>query len=435
MLHIFDLNERPGLRDTVAKWIYDEFIVGQREGVTFSDIQDLFEESIGTDFPVTLIAEADGIPVGTISLVAIDDIDNVPYTPWLASLYVLPDYRCRGIARDLMDRIAAIARKRGANTLYLHTEHADGYYEKFGWDLVAATQNKHGEASRIYSTPLMPDKLQIGCHLSVSSGFAHMGKEALSIGANTFQFFSRNPRGGKAKTPVPSDVAALQEICREHGFATLLVHAPYTLNPCSADERVRDFAHMAMEEDLKALEMLPHQYYNFHPGSHVGQGIDKGIELITAQLNRILTPTMRTTVLLETMAGKGSEVGGKFEELRRIIDGTEHNEKLGVCMDTCHIHDGGYDIVNHLDDVLEEFDRVVGLERLRAIHLNDSLNDFGAKKDRHAKIGEGKIGLDAMVRIINHPALRHLPFYLETPNELDGYAAEIALLRSCYHTI
>jgi len=434
MLNIFDLNTRPALRDTVARWIYDEFIVGQREGVTFKDIQDLFDESIGSDFPVTLIAECDDIPVGTVSLVALDDIDHVPYTPWLASLYVLPEYRSRGIARILMDRIADIARKRGADTLYLHTEHADGYYEKLGWDMVEARKNRHNEDSRIYSTPLVPKKLHIGCHLSVSSGFAHMGKEALSISADTFQFFSRNPRGGKAKTPDPKDVAALQTICRENRFATLLVHAPYTLNPCSADQRVRDFAHMAMEEDLKTLELLPYQYYNFHPGSHVGQGIDVGIELITAQLNRILTPTMRTTVLLETMAGKGSEVGGKFEELRRIIDGTVHAEKLGVCLDTCHIHDGGYDIVNDLDGVLEEFDRVIGLDRLRAIHLNDSLNERGAKKDRHAKIGEGKIGLDAMARIINHPALRHLPFYLETPNELDGYAAEIELLRSRYES-
>jgi len=430
MLQIYNLNERREKRDTLAKWIYDEFIVGQRPGVDFAQVQALFQESLDTDFPVTLIAEWDGNPAGTISLVAEDDIDNCPYTPWLASLYVLPEYRCRGIAKILMDRLTVIARQKGFKTLYLHTEHADGYYEKLGWKKIDTCTDRYGLETRVFAIPLTTDQLHIGCHLSVSAGFLHMGKEALQIGANTFQFFSRNPRGGKVKKIDPTDVMALRTLCAEKEFAPLLIHAPYTLNPCSADERVREFAHMAMKEDLENLALLPGQMYNFHPGSHVGQGIDEGIRLICEQLNAVLTRDLQTTVLLETMAGKGSEVGGTFDELRRIIDGTHHSEKLGVCLDTCHVHDGGYDIVNNLDGVLAEFDRVIGLERLRAIHLNDSMNNCGAKKDRHAKIGEGIIGLPAITRIINHPLLRHLPFYLETPNELDGYAAEIALLRS-----
>ncbi len=274
--------------------------------------------------------------------------------------------------------------------------------------------------------------LSIGCHLAVSKGFAAMGRDALSIGAYTFQFFTRNPRGSKAKEIDPSDAAALCAMAKEHDFATLLAHAPYTLNACSADEKTRQFALETMADDLRRMEYLPHSFYNFHPGSHVKQGSEVGILQIASLLNAILTPTQTTTVLLETMAGKGTEVGRSFEELRAILDRVALSEKLGGCLDTCHVHDAGYDIVNDLDGVLAEFDRVIGLERLKAIHLNDSLNERGARKDRHAKIGEGKIGLDAMVRIINHPQLRQLPFYLETPNELDGYAAEIALLRSQY---
>ncbi len=429
MLKLYDLNDRPAHRDVLAKWIWDEFIDGQRQGVTFDDVIKLFDDSIGGDFPITLVAEWDGVPVGTVSLVAEDEIDDCPYTPWLASLYVVEAYRSRGIAQILTDRLMVLARKRGVTAMYLRTEHADGYYLARGWEKVEACIDKYGLDTRIYRTDLTTSTLSIGCHLSVSAGYAHMGKEALSIDANTFQYFSRNPRGGKAKAVDPADMAALADICRENRFAKLLVHAPYTLNPCSADQKVRDFALLAMTEDLKTLELLPGQLYNFHPGSHVGQGIDVGIDMIAGLLNTVLTPDMHTTVLLETMAGKGSEVGGRFEDLARIIEKVQHSTKVGVCLDTCHINDGGYDVVNDLDGVLAEFDRVVGLERLRAIHLNDSLNPLGAKKDRHAKIGEGNLGLDAIVRIINHPLLRHLPFYLETPNELDGYAAEIALLR------
>ncbi len=274
--------------------------------------------------------------------------------------------------------------------------------------------------------------LTIGCHLSSSKGFAAMGRDALKIGANTFQFFTRNPRGSKAKDIDPLDVLKLQEIVSEHHFGMLLAHAPYTLNPCSADPSTREFALHTMADDLVRMEQLPHNYYNFHPGSHVGQGAEEGIRLIAAQLNEILKPEQTTTVLLETMAGKGTEVGRSFEELRAILDRVELCDKMGICLDTCHVHDGGYDLVNDLDGVLEEFDRVIGLSRLRAIHLNDSLNPRGAHKDRHAKIGEGHIGLDAITAIINHPALRTLPFFLETPNELPGYQEEIALLRSRY---
>jgi len=281
----------------------------------------------------------------------------------------------------------------------------------------------------------------IGCHLSCAKGYLPMVKEAEKIGATAFQFFTRNPRGGNAKALDDADLEAFLRKKEELGIGSLVAHAPYTLNGCSADESVRDFAWRTMREDLERLGkirtvaerngLVPAEiYYNFHPGSHVKQGTEVGIRLISEMLNGILTPELRTTVLLETMAGKGSEVGGTFEELREIIDRVEFSDKVGVCLDTCHVLDGGYDIVYDLDGVLNEFDRVIGLKRLKAIHLNDSLNVKGARKDRHAKIGEGQIGLDAMVRIINHPSLRHLPFCLETPNELDGYAREIALLRS-----
>lgn len=273
---------------------------------------------------------------------------------------------------------------------------------------------------------------KIGCHLSASKGFLHMGKEAKSIGANTFQFFTRNPRGGKAKPIDESDIKAFLEFANENKFAKILAHAPYTLNACSADAGIREFAFNTMKDDLMRMEYVPGNLYNFHPGSHVGQGIEKGIELIAEMLNKILTPDLTTTVLLETMAGKGSEVGSKFEELKAIIDRVELSEKLGVCLDTCHVNDGGYDVVNNLDGVLEEFDRVIGIERLCAIHINDSKNPFASHKDRHEKIGDGNIGIEAFERIINHPQLKNLPFLLETPNELDGYAKEIELLKNIY---
>lgn len=274
--------------------------------------------------------------------------------------------------------------------------------------------------------------LNIGCHLSSAKGYLHMGKEALAIGANTFQFFTRNPRGSKAKAIDPADIEALLQLLEEHAFAPLLAHAPYTLNPCSADTKVREFARMVMKEDLQLLELLPGTRYNFHPGSHVQQGAEQGIEMIAEILNEILQPQQQTTVLLETMSGKGSEVGRNFTELRAIIDKVELQEKLGVCLDTCHVFDGGYDIVGELDKVLAEFDNIIGLERLLAIHINDSLNGLGSHKDRHAKIGQGNIGLEALSAVTNHPQLKDLPFYLETPNELPGYKAEIELLRSLY---
>lgn len=274
--------------------------------------------------------------------------------------------------------------------------------------------------------------LNIGCHLSSAKGYLHMGKEALAIGANTFQFFTRNPRGSKAKAIDPADIEALLQLLEEHAFAPLLAHAPYTLNPCSADPKVREFARMVMKEDLQLLELLPGTRYNFHPGSHVQQGAEQGIEMIAEILNEILQPRQQTTVLLETMSGKGSEVGRNFTELRAIIDKVELQEKLGVCLDTCHVFDGGYDIVGELDKVLAEFDNIIGLERLLAIHINDSLNGLGSHKDRHAKIGQGNIGLEALSAVTNHPQLKDLPFYLETPNELPGYKAEIELLRSLY---
>ena len=272
--------------------------------------------------------------------------------------------------------------------------------------------------------------LHIGCHLSASKGYYAMGKTALSIGADTFQFFTRNPRGSRAKPLDLNDAQKLNELAAENHFAVLLAHAPYTINPCSANEDTRTFARETMQDDLKRLEATPHNLYNFHPGSHVGQGIETGVTQISETLNAILSPEQTTTVLLETMAGKGTEVGSHFEELREILDRVTLSDLTGVCLDTCHVWDGGYDIVGDLDGVLEEFDRVVGLPRLRAVHINDSKNPCGAHKDRHEKIGQGFIGVEAFERIVNHPALRELPFILETPNELPGYAEEIALLRS-----
>ncbi len=271
--------------------------------------------------------------------------------------------------------------------------------------------------------------MQIGCHLSASKGFLAMGKTATEIGANTFQFFTRNPRGGAAKALDPEDVAQYLAYAAQNGISVILAHAPYTLNACAKDEKIRAFAKMVMTDDLVRMEAVPGNLYNFHPGSHVGQGTEVGIQLISGMLNDILTPEMTTTVLLETMAGKGSEVGARFEEIRAIIDNVTLSSKLGVCLDTCHVYDAGYDIVNDLDGVLEEFDRVIGLSRLRAIHINDSKNPFESHKDRHEVIGGGSIGIDAFSRIINHPSLCHLPFYLETPNELDGYQQEIAMLK------
>ena len=275
--------------------------------------------------------------------------------------------------------------------------------------------------------------LHIGCHLSASKGYLAMGKDAVKIHADTFQFFTRNPRGGKAKEIDENDIAAFLKLAEEQRFTTILAHAPYTMNACSKDAGIRGFSREMMADDLRRMEYLPGNFYNFHPGSHVGQGTDTGILLITEQLNAVMNPEQHTTVLLETMAGKGSEVGGRFEELRRIMDGVRLPEKLGVCLDTCHVYDAGYDIVNHLDDVLDEFDSVIGLEHLKAVHLNDSMNPAGSHKDRHAKIGEGSLGFEAICRIINHPKLQHLFFILETPHDtLEGYGAEIALLRSCH---
>ena len=272
--------------------------------------------------------------------------------------------------------------------------------------------------------------LRIGCHLSSSKGFLHMGKEAVKIGANTFQFFTRNPRGSKAKEIDEKDVAAFLEFSREHGIGQILAHAPYTLNPCSKDEKTREFALLTMEDDLKRMEYIPGNCYNFHSGSHVGQGSQEGIRMIADTLNQILKEEQRTTVLLETMAGKGTEVGRSFEELQAILEKVELKDYMGVCLDTCHVYDAEYDIVEHLDEVLETFDQIIGLQKLKAIHMNDSKNPFGSHKDRHEKIGEGSLGLEAFRRIINHPSLKGIPIYLETPNELDGYAQEIALLKS-----
>ncbi len=271
---------------------------------------------------------------------------------------------------------------------------------------------------------------KIGCHLSASKGFLAMGKTAVSIGANTFQFFTRNPRGGAAKELSPEDISTFSAFASENGIDVILAHAPYTLNLCSADEGIRRFAKNTFIDDIKRMEAVPGNLYNFHPGSHVGQGADVGISVIADALNEIIYPEMTTTILLETMAGKGSEVGRSFEEIRAIIDRVSLSDKLGVCLDTCHVYDAGYDVVNDLDGVLHEFDKIIGIDRLRAIHINDSKNPFESHKDRHEIIGGGSIGKDAFERIINHPQLCDLPFYLETPNELDGYAQEIALLKS-----
>ena len=272
--------------------------------------------------------------------------------------------------------------------------------------------------------------LYLGCHLSSSGGFAAMGRTALTIGANTFQFFTRNPRGGQAKAIDPADAQALAETQRSGVIGPIVAHAPYTINPCAAAEKTLDFARQTMKDDLARMEYLPGNFYNFHPGSHVGQGADEGVRLIAETLDLAMTQEQSTTVLLETMAGKGTEVGGRFSELRDVIDRCKLPEKLGVCLDTCHVHDAGYDIVSHFEDVLAEFDRVLGLSRLRAIHLNDSKNPLGARKDRHECIGRGELGLEALERVLRFAAARDLPVVLETPNDLTGYAAEIALLRN-----
>lgn len=274
--------------------------------------------------------------------------------------------------------------------------------------------------------------LKIGCHLSTSKGFKNMGKEALKLEANTFQFFTRNPRGSKAKAIDEKDIAEFLELAKENKFTKILAHAPYTLNACSADENTRIFAKEVMEDDLTRMEYTPNSFYNFHPGSHVKQGVEIGIKYISDMLNEVLKPEQTTTVLLETMAGKGTEVGRTFEELQEILSHVKLDNKMGVCLDTCHVYDAGYDIVNDLDGVLEKFDKIIGLDKLYAIHLNDSMNVFESHKDRHQKIGEGSIGLEAITNIINHPKLCNLPFFLETPNDLDGYAKEIALLKSLY---
>lgn len=271
--------------------------------------------------------------------------------------------------------------------------------------------------------------LSVGCHLSASSGYAAMVRTACSIDANTFAFFTRNPRGSKAKQEDPADVQKALQLLREKRFAPLVAHGAYTMNLCTADPEARAFAAEILCDDLRRMAALPGNYYNFHPGSHVGQGTEQGIAYIADALRKALEPDYPVTVLLETMAGKGSEIGGKFEELKAIIDAVG-SDKVGVCLDTCHVHDGGYDIVNDLDGVLSEFDRVIGLDRLKALHVNDSKNPFGSRKDRHACIGEGSLGLDAFRRIVNHPLLSRLPMILETPNELPGYAKEIAMLRA-----
>ena len=273
--------------------------------------------------------------------------------------------------------------------------------------------------------------LNIGCHLSISKGYENMGNEALKINANTFQFFTRNPRGGKIKNLNENDINKLLSLMQENKFAKILAHAPYTMNLCSDKEDIRDFAKNMMKEDLERMEYLPGNMYNFHPGSHVGQGTEKGIEYIVKALNEVLTENQTTTVLLETMAGKGSEIGRTFEELKMIMDKVYLKDKLGVCLDTCHINDAGYDVSN-IDKVLEEFDKVIGLDYLKAIHLNDSMNERDSHKDRHQKIGKGTIGIENIEKIINNPILKKLPFYLETPNDLDGYAKEIKLLRNLF---
>lgn len=272
--------------------------------------------------------------------------------------------------------------------------------------------------------------IHLGCHLTSSKGYEHMAKEAISITATTLQFFTRNPRGGKAKAIDEADVARYLKLAGDHGFGKIIAHAPYTLNPCSKEARTREFAHMVMTDDLMRMEYVPGNYYNFHPGSHVGQGTEAGIEMIAEMLNDIMKPEQSTTVLLETMAGKGSEIGGRFEELKAIIDKVSLKDKIGVCLDTCHVHDAGYDIVNDLEGVLSEFDQVIGLDYLKALHINDSKNPCGARKDRHAKIGEGFIGVEAIAGVISNPRLAGLPCILETPQEsLSGYGEEIKMLR------
>lgn len=271
--------------------------------------------------------------------------------------------------------------------------------------------------------------LNIGCHMSIAKGFKKAVTESLSIGANTFQFFSRNPRGSKAKDIDIEDIKSSIELMKQNNFCSILAHAPYTLNPCSADENLRKFAADTIADDLNRMEYLPNNFYNFHPGSHVKQGVEIGIEFIAEMLNTVLKPEQTTTVLLETMAGKGTEIGKTFEELKSIIDRVELKDKIGVCMDTCHIYDAGYDIVDNLLSVIDEFDRIIGIKKLYALHLNDSMNIIGSHKDRHAKIGEGNIGIEALGDVVNHPWLNHLPFYLETPNDLEGYAKEIKLLK------
>ena len=277
--------------------------------------------------------------------------------------------------------------------------------------------------------------LKIGSHISSAKGFEAMGKTAVRLNATAFAFFTRNPRGGKAKAIDEEDVKRFQKIREQQRIEAVVAHAPYTMNACAARSDLREFAENIMRDDLQRMEYLPGNFYNFHPGSHVGQGIEEGVCLIAECLNRVLTGEQSTTVLLETMAGKGSEVGGRFEELRMILDRIERKDKMGICLDTCHVWDAGYDIAGHLDEVLEEFDRVIGLPFLRAVHLNDSMNPQGAHKDRHDVFGKGTFGLEAIVIIINHPLLRYLPFILETPNDEDGWAAEIALLRSYYREV
>lgn len=276
--------------------------------------------------------------------------------------------------------------------------------------------------------------LYLGCHLSSAAGFAAMGKTAVQLNANTFQFFLRNPRGGAAKDINPDDVREFLALAAAHGFGKILAHAPYTLNPCSKDASIREFARNVFADDLRRMENIPGNLYNFHPGSHVGQGVEKAIPEIVEILDEVMPEAKHTTVLLETMSGKGSEVGATFEELAEIISRARDNapERLGVCLDTCHVYSAGYDIVNRLDDVLEKFDRIIGLNRLHAIHLNDSMTEFASHKDRHERLGRGTIGKEALIRLINHPALKGVPVNLETPNELSGYAEEIALLRQNY---
>ena len=274
--------------------------------------------------------------------------------------------------------------------------------------------------------------LYIGNHTTSSKGYTRMARQMIANGGNTFAFFTRNPRGGRAKEIDPEDVRKFLELTEEYKFGKIVAHAPYTLNACAAKENIREFARETMADDLKRMEWTPGNYYNFHPGSHVGQGAEAGVRMIAEMLNEVLTEDQTTTVLLETMSGKGTEMGRNFEELRQILDLVEKKNKMGICLDTCHVWDGGYDIVNNLDGVLEEFDRIIGLEKLKAIHLNDSLNDLGSHKDRHARIGEGRIGLEALVRVIRHPRLEGIPFILETPNDDEGWAAEIRNLREAY---